>query len=207
MLKNATVAIEDERFYKHKGVDYEGIVRAAVKNFINKKTVEGGSTLTMQLVKNLYTADRSRSRPGRLPAQDPRGQARRGARERARQGVDPREVPEHDVLRHGRRPDRDRRRGGGAGLLQQARASDLNLREAALLAGLPQAPTRLLADPPRPGRQAPPQPGARQDGRARDDHRSAGRRAREAQGPRASTRPTTSAAAARATSSTTSRTS
>ena len=61
MLKDATVAIEDERFYKHKGVDYEGIVRAAVKNFVNKKTVEGGSTLTMQLVKNLYTADRSRS--------------------------------------------------------------------------------------------------------------------------------------------------
>ena len=32
VLKDATVAIEDERFYKHKGVDYEGIIRAAVKN-------------------------------------------------------------------------------------------------------------------------------------------------------------------------------
>ena len=32
VLKQATVAIEDERFYKHKGVDYEGIIRAAVKN-------------------------------------------------------------------------------------------------------------------------------------------------------------------------------
>src|SRR3954453_14176709 len=61
VLRNATVAIEDERFYRHQGVDYEGIVRAAVKNFISKKTVEGGSTLTMQLVKNLYTADHSRS--------------------------------------------------------------------------------------------------------------------------------------------------
>src|SRR5439155_4230679 len=61
VLKDATIAIEDQRFYKHKGVDYEGIVRAAVKNFISKKTVEGGSTLTMQLVKNLYTADRSRN--------------------------------------------------------------------------------------------------------------------------------------------------
>jgi penicillin-binding protein 1A len=60
-LKDATIAIEDQRFYKHKGVDYEGIVRAAVKNFISKKTVEGGSTLTMQLVKNLYTADRARN--------------------------------------------------------------------------------------------------------------------------------------------------
>ena len=61
VLKDATVAIEDERFYRHKGVDYEGVIRAAVKNFANKKTVEGGSTLTMQLVKNLYTTDRARS--------------------------------------------------------------------------------------------------------------------------------------------------
>ena len=60
VLKDATVAIEDERFYKHQGVDYEGIVRAAVKNFLSRETVEGGSTLTMQLVKNLYTADRTR---------------------------------------------------------------------------------------------------------------------------------------------------
>ena len=41
VLKNATVAIEDERFYKHKGVDYEGIVRAAVKNFINQEDRRG----------------------------------------------------------------------------------------------------------------------------------------------------------------------
>jgi penicillin-binding protein 1A len=60
VLKDATIAIEDERFYKHEGVDYESIVRAAVKNFLSRETVEGGSTLTMQLVKNLYTADRTR---------------------------------------------------------------------------------------------------------------------------------------------------
>src|SRR5687767_11015021 len=36
VLKDATVAIEDERFYTHQGVDYEGIVRAAVKNFMNR---------------------------------------------------------------------------------------------------------------------------------------------------------------------------
>jgi penicillin-binding protein 1A len=60
VLKEATIAIEDERFYKHQGVDYEGIIRAAVKNFLSRETVEGGSTLTMQLVKNLYTADRTR---------------------------------------------------------------------------------------------------------------------------------------------------
>jgi penicillin-binding protein 1A len=53
-LKQATVAIEDERFYHHKGVDYAGVVRAAVKNLSSHKTVQGGSTITMQLVRNLY---------------------------------------------------------------------------------------------------------------------------------------------------------
>jgi penicillin-binding protein 1A len=62
VLKQATVAIEDERFYKHQGVDYEGIIRAAVKNITSKgKTVQGGSTLTMQLVRLLYTQDDTRS--------------------------------------------------------------------------------------------------------------------------------------------------
>src|SRR5829696_7922961 len=53
-LKDATVAIEDERYYHHKGVDYAGIVRAAVKNLSTRKTVQGGSTITMQLARNLY---------------------------------------------------------------------------------------------------------------------------------------------------------
>ena len=53
-LKDATVAIEDERFYHHKGVDYAGVVRAAVKNLSSHKTVQGGSTITMQLIRNLY---------------------------------------------------------------------------------------------------------------------------------------------------------
>ena len=60
VLKDATVAIEDERFFAHKGVDYEGIVRAAVKNFVSRKTVQGGSTITMQLVRNLYTGEKAR---------------------------------------------------------------------------------------------------------------------------------------------------
>ncbi len=53
-LRAATVAIEDERFYGHDGVDYEGIVRAAFKNLEAGKAVEGGSTITQQLVRNLY---------------------------------------------------------------------------------------------------------------------------------------------------------
>ena len=58
VLKDATVAIEDERFYKHKGVDYEGVVRAAIKNLRSGETVQGGSTLTMQLVRNIYPIGR-----------------------------------------------------------------------------------------------------------------------------------------------------
>lgn len=58
VAKRATIAIEDRRFYKHGGVDYVGIVRAAVKNVTSDDgTQQGGSTLTMQLVRNLYTPD------------------------------------------------------------------------------------------------------------------------------------------------------
>ena len=53
-VRQATVAVEDRRFYQHKGVDFEGVVRAAFRNLTSGKTVEGGSTLTMQLVKTLY---------------------------------------------------------------------------------------------------------------------------------------------------------
>src|SRR4051794_24068463 len=53
-LEDATVAIEDARFYKHKGVDYMGVIRAAVKNLETGKKVQGGSTITMQLVRTLY---------------------------------------------------------------------------------------------------------------------------------------------------------
>ena len=52
-LQRATVAIEDERFYEHGGVDPEAIARAALKNLEAGKTVEGGSTITQQLVRNL----------------------------------------------------------------------------------------------------------------------------------------------------------
>jgi penicillin-binding protein 1A len=53
-LKNATVAIEDQRFYKHNGVDLTGIFRAAIKDITHGAAVQGGSTITMQLMRNLY---------------------------------------------------------------------------------------------------------------------------------------------------------
>ena len=52
-LQLATVAIEDQRFYQHGGVDYEGIARAAIKDIEAGEAVEGGSTITQQLVRNL----------------------------------------------------------------------------------------------------------------------------------------------------------
>ncbi len=60
-MKDATVAIEDQRFYQHKGVDFEGVVRAAFKNASSGKTVQGGSTLTMQLVRTLYPGLKQRT--------------------------------------------------------------------------------------------------------------------------------------------------
>jgi penicillin-binding protein 1A len=53
-LKDATVAIEDQRFYKNNGVDLTGIFRAAVKDITHGAALQGGSTITMQLVRNLY---------------------------------------------------------------------------------------------------------------------------------------------------------
>ena len=48
------MAIEDERFYQHTGVDFEGFMRALVTNIQAKGMSEGFSTITMQLVGNLY---------------------------------------------------------------------------------------------------------------------------------------------------------
>ncbi|NLI75471.1 MAG: penicillin-binding protein 1A [Candidatus Riflebacteria bacterium] len=54
MMRHAVIAIEDERFYQHYGIDFVGIGRAMVKNFQAGKVVQGASTLTQQLVKNAF---------------------------------------------------------------------------------------------------------------------------------------------------------
>ena len=53
-MKQATVAIEDRRFYDHSGVDARGIVRAALRNIAAGRVVQGGSTLTQQLISQIY---------------------------------------------------------------------------------------------------------------------------------------------------------
>lgn len=54
MLQNAVIAVEDARFYDHGGVDIMGILRAFITNVKAGRVVEGGSTLTQQLVKIIY---------------------------------------------------------------------------------------------------------------------------------------------------------
>jgi penicillin-binding protein 1A len=53
-LKDATVAIEDQRFYSNDGVDLTGIFRAAFKDLASGRALQGGSTITMQLMRNLF---------------------------------------------------------------------------------------------------------------------------------------------------------
>ena len=53
-LPRATVAIEDNRFWQHGALDYEGIARALYADLKAGRIVEGGSTITQQLVRNLY---------------------------------------------------------------------------------------------------------------------------------------------------------
>lgn len=54
LVKEAFVATEDRRFYEHQGVDIWAIGRAAVKDVMARSMVEGGSTLTQQLAKNMF---------------------------------------------------------------------------------------------------------------------------------------------------------
>jgi penicillin-binding protein 1A len=53
-VPNAVIAIEDRRFYSHMGVDPIGLLRAAYANYSSGRVVQGGSTLTQQLAKNLF---------------------------------------------------------------------------------------------------------------------------------------------------------
>ena len=58
VMKQATVAIEDKNFYNHGGIDPAAIIRAGIKDLLaGGKPVQGGSTITQQLVRNLYIAN------------------------------------------------------------------------------------------------------------------------------------------------------
>ena len=53
-IKQAILAAEDDNFYTHSGVDYLGLVRAALSNFASGRRGQGGSTITMQVARNFY---------------------------------------------------------------------------------------------------------------------------------------------------------
>src|ERR671931_1136046 len=144
VVRQATIAIEDRRFFEHKGVDFEGIVRAGVKNLESKKDIQGGSTLTMQLVRNLYTGERARN-------------GIEGYKRKIREAKLAQELEDRHPGHRGKQWILDKyvnsvpygTVGGqtAVGIQAAARiffdkpASRLSLREAALLAGLPQAPS------------------------------------------------------------------
>ena len=52
LMSGAFLAAEDDRFYEHPGVDYQGLMRAVYKLILTGQKVQGGSTITMQLARN-----------------------------------------------------------------------------------------------------------------------------------------------------------
>ena len=135
-MQLATVAIEDQRFYEHGGIDPEGILRAAVKDVEAGEAVEGGSTITQQLVRNLCIQNPERNLERKIiEAKLAEEYAARHSRRR-----NPRLLPQHRLLRDGRGRHRGRGRRRLEDLLLQA-GLEADLPQAALLAGLPQAPS------------------------------------------------------------------
>src|SRR4051812_30715276 len=136
-LRQATVSIEDKRFYEHGGVDYEGVIRAASKNLTSGKTVQGGSTITQQLVRALYI-------------KDPKRDLKRKIRE-AKMASELEQEHTKTWILHEYLNDVPYGTVGGRtaiGIEAAAEtyfakhAKDLKLDESALLAGLPQAPSQ-----------------------------------------------------------------
>jgi penicillin-binding protein 1A len=135
-IRQATVAIEDKRFYQHGGVDFEGIVRAGVKNITSGKTVQGGSTITQQLVRALYI-------------KDPKRDLKRKIREAKMADELESQHSKQWILREYLNNVPYGTVGGQTSIGIEAaaltyfnkHAKDLSLSQSALLAGLPQAPS------------------------------------------------------------------
>ena len=136
-LKDATVAIEDQRFYSNNGVDATGIFRSAIKDVTSGSALQGGSTITMQLMRNLYLGgDQHTLRQKVIEAKYAIDYTKHHSK-RAILASYLNSVPYGTV-------------GGQTAIGVQAAAriffdkpvSDLNLEQSALLAGLPQAPSQ-----------------------------------------------------------------
>jgi penicillin-binding protein 1A len=140
----ATVAIEDQRFYEHDALDYQGIVRAMVKNLEAGEAIEGGSTITQQLVRNLCIAKPERTIERKIVEAELAGEyAERHSR---------REIlgAYLNVAAYGTVEGSTAVGVGAAAKIFFSKPVwKLKLPEAALLAGLPQAPSEYnpLLDP------------------------------------------------------------
>jgi penicillin-binding protein 1A len=134
-LRQATVAIEDRRFYHEGGTDWKGVLRAAIADVTSASLAQGGSTLTQQLVRNLYLGgERTFGRKlqeGCLADQ----LARRWSKDRVLDTY-------LNTVFYGQQAYGAQ---AAAETYFSRPASRLTLAQAALLAGLPQAPT--LYDP------------------------------------------------------------
>jgi penicillin-binding protein 1A len=136
-VKNATVAIEDQRFYKNDGVDLTGIFRAAVKDILSGAPLQGGSTITMQLMRNLYLGGDQHT-------------LRQKIVEAAMAIEYEKEHSKHSILTSYLNSVPYGTVGGQTAVGVQAAAriffnksvSELDLEQSALLAGLPQAPSQ-----------------------------------------------------------------
>ena len=133
-LPKATIAIEDRRFYQHHGVDWKAVGRAAVKNVKAGKVEEGGSTLTQQLVRNIFPQITSEVTMKRklneaLVAQEL--EKRYSKQWILEQYLNT--VP-YGHFAYGAE--------AAAQIYFSRKAADLTIPQAALLAGLPQAPSR-----------------------------------------------------------------
>src|SRR5579859_1848420 len=53
-LQNAVIAVEDDNFFRHWGVSPRGVLRSSVRNFIARRVVQGASTITQQLAKQIF---------------------------------------------------------------------------------------------------------------------------------------------------------
>jgi penicillin-binding protein 1A len=130
-MSKATVAIEDHRFYQHGGVDYEGIARAAWKDLSAGHVVQGGSTITQQLVRNLYISkERTLKRKLKEACL-----AIRLSRARSKDWILGQYMNQVYYGNHAYGIE------AAAQTYFSKDARDLNLVESALLAGLPQAPS------------------------------------------------------------------
>ncbi len=136
-LITAVVAAEDARFYQHSGVDFKGIVRAVVVNFRSKRKRQGASTITQQLARNTFTDE--------LPAND-RGVDRKLYEMAAAREIEKRCSKEQILELYLNRVFFGSGFYGAEAAARgyfAKRARDLNLSEAATLAGLLRSPSNL----------------------------------------------------------------